>query len=139
MKIPVVSLSSNFFRVVCLHETAPHIHVIHETRYTFLFNLSNLARTWKRALCLYHNDYCFFVYSKVVRKSIARVMTVISQTQRDNLRKFYRTKKYKPLDLRIKTTRAQRRALSKHDASRKTLRQVKRETHFGVRKFAVKE
>jgi len=75
----------------------------------------------------------------VVRKSIARVLTVISQTQRENLQKFYRNKKYKPLDLRAKKTRAQRRALNKHEASRKTLRQIKKETHFTVRKFAVKE
>merc|ERR1712076_95486 len=39
---------------------------------------------------------------KVVGNSIARVMTVISHTQRDNLRKFYADKKYKPLDLRKK-------------------------------------
>merc|ERR1712221_53605 len=43
---------------------------------------------------------------KVVRKSIARVMTVISHTQRENLRKFHTAKKYKPLDLRMKKTRA---------------------------------
>merc|ERR1712026_54707 len=76
---------------------------------------------------------------KVVRKSIARVLTVISQTQRENLQKFYKSKKYKPLDLRVKKTRAQRRALTKHEASRKTLRQIKKDTHFKVRKYAVKE
>merc|ERR1712080_592161 len=43
---------------------------------------------------------------KVVRKSIARVMTVISHTQRENLQKFHASKKYKPLDLRYKQTRA---------------------------------
>uniref|UniRef100_A0A8C6GZZ7 Large ribosomal subunit protein uL29 n=1 Tax=Mus spicilegus TaxID=10103 RepID=A0A8C6GZZ7_MUSSI len=36
---------------------------------------------------------------RVVRKSIARVLTVIKQTQKENLRKFYRGKKYKSLDL----------------------------------------
>merc|ERR1712189_47922 len=76
---------------------------------------------------------------KVVRKSIARVLTVISQTQRENLQKFYKNKKYKPLDLRTKKTRAQRRALTKHERSRKTLRQIKKDTHFSVRKYAVKE
>merc|ERR1712038_87517 len=76
---------------------------------------------------------------KVVRKSIARVMTVISQNQRENLKKFHKAKKYKPLDLRSKKTRAMRRALTKHEASRKTLRQIKKETHFGIRKYAVKE
>merc|ERR1712183_184301 len=76
---------------------------------------------------------------KVVRKSIARVMTVISHTQRENLRKFRAAKKYKPLDLRAKKTRAMRRALTKHEAGLKTLRQIKKDTHFSVRKYAVKE
>ena len=81
----------------------------------------------------------FYIFSKVVRKSIARVMTVISQNQRDNLKKFYKVKKYKPLDLQSKKTRAMRRALTTYEASRKTLRQIKKETHFGIRKYAVKE
>ena len=81
----------------------------------------------------------FYIFRKVVRKSIARVMTVISQNQRENLKKFYKIKKYKPLDLRSKKTRAMRRALTKYEASRKTLRQIKKETHFGIRKYAVKE
>merc|ERR1712142_989441 len=76
---------------------------------------------------------------KVVRKSIARVMTVISHPQRENLQKFHAAKKYKPLDLRMKKTRAQRRQLTKNEASRRTLRQIKKDTHFAVRKYAVKE
>merc|ERR1719439_166642 len=39
-----------------------------------------------------------------MRKSIARVHIVMAQKQKDNLRKFYRNKKYKPLDLRPKKT-----------------------------------
>ena len=66
-------------------------------------------------------------------------MTVISHTQREHLHKFYAGKKYKPLDLRHKKTRAMRRALTKHEASRKTLRQIKKDTHFNLRKYAVKE
>ncbi|XP_031558522.1 60S ribosomal protein L35-like [Actinia tenebrosa] len=76
---------------------------------------------------------------KLVRKSIARVLTVISQTQRENLRKFYRKKKYIPLDLRARKTRAMRRALTKNEAARKTLKQQKKITHFSLRKYAVKE
>merc|ERR1739844_406135 len=76
---------------------------------------------------------------KLVRKSIARVLTVISQTQRENLRKFYKKKKYQPLDLRPKKTRAIRRRLTKYEASRKTLKQQKKLTHFAPRKYAVKE
>ncbi|KAK5262646.1 60S ribosomal protein L35, L29, partial [Exophiala xenobiotica] len=47
-------------------------------------------------------------------------------------------KKYLPLDLRAKQTRAIRRRLSKKDASRTTEKQKKRSTHFPQRKFAVK-
>ena len=50
-----------------------------------------------------------------MRKSIARVWTVVNQTQKENLRKFYRGKKYIPKDLRAKKTRAIRRALSKSE------------------------
>uniref|UniRef100_A0A8C9J127 Large ribosomal subunit protein uL29 n=1 Tax=Panthera tigris altaica TaxID=74533 RepID=A0A8C9J127_PANTA len=57
---------------------------------------------------------------RVVRKSIARVLTVINQTQKENLRKFYKGKKYKPLDLRPKKTRAMRRRLNKHEENLKT-------------------
>ena len=52
--------------------------------------------------------------SKVVRTSIARVLTVISQKQKAALREAYKTKKRLPLDLRPKKTRAIRRRLTKH-------------------------
>merc|ERR1712212_1205141 len=74
----------------------------------------------------------------VVRKSIARVLTVINQTQKENLRKFYKGKKYKPLDLRPKKTRAIRRQLTKHEASLKTRKQQKKDLLYSMRKFAVK-
>ncbi|KAF9584309.1 60S ribosomal protein L35 [Lunasporangiospora selenospora] len=73
-----------------------------------------------------------------VRKSIARVMTVITQTQRAQLRIFYQKKKFMPLDLRVKKTRAIRRRLTKHEASLKTVKQQKKETHFPLRKYAIK-
>mmetsp|Transcript_15993 Transcript_15993/g.27531 ORF Transcript_15993/g.27531 Transcript_15993/m.27531 type:complete len:124 (+) Transcript_15993:76-447(+) len=75
---------------------------------------------------------------KVVRKSIARVLTVINQTQRTELRKFYKGKKYIPLDLRPKKTRAIRRRLTKHESSKLTLKEKKKLVHFPMRKFAVK-
>ncbi|KZT05531.1 ribosomal protein L35 [Laetiporus sulphureus 93-53] len=73
-----------------------------------------------------------------VRKSIARVMTVMNQKQRQNLREFYKSKKYLPLDLRPKKTRAIRRRLTPHEKSRKTLKQHKKDIHFPLRKYAVK-
>merc|ERR1712233_252828 len=56
---------------------------------------------------------------KVVRKAIATTLTVISQNQRDALRTAYK-KKYLPLDLRPKKTRAIRRRLTKNQKSLKT-------------------
>ena len=80
---------------------------------------------------------CFYS-SRVVRKSIARVLTVINQTQKENLRKFYKGKKYIPKDLRNRKTRAIRRALTKHEKTLKTAKQLGRERAFPQRKFALK-
>merc|ERR1712166_853645 len=63
---------------------------------------------------------------KIVRKSIACVLTVMNQIQREALAKHYQGKKYKPLDLRNKKTRAIRRRLSTFEASRKTLNRPRR-------------
>ena len=35
---------------------------------------------------------------QIVHKSIARILTIINQTQNENLKKFYKGKKYKPLE-----------------------------------------
>ncbi|KAE9578824.1 60S ribosomal protein L35 [Colletotrichum fructicola] len=73
-----------------------------------------------------------------IRKSIARVLTVINAKQRAQLRLFYKNKKYAPLDLRAKQTRAIRRRLSAADAALVTEKAKKRTVHFPQRKFAVK-
>ncbi|EAT85500.2 hypothetical protein SNOG_06849 [Parastagonospora nodorum SN15] len=73
-----------------------------------------------------------------VRKGIAKVLTVINANQRAQLRLFYKGKKYTPLDLRSKQTRAIRRRLTKHEASLVTEKQKKKQTHFPQRKYAVK-
>ena len=75
----------------------------------------------------------------MVRKSIARVLTVMHQTQKENLRKFYKGKRHKPKDLRPKKTRAMRRALNGYELSIKTAKQQRKERLYPVRKFAVKE
>ncbi|KAF5955945.1 hypothetical protein HYC85_008801 [Camellia sinensis] len=75
---------------------------------------------------------------KVVRLSIAQVLTVISQKQKSVLREAYKNKKYLPLDLRPKKTRAIRRRLTKHQASLKTEREKKKEMYFPMRKYAIK-
>jgi large subunit ribosomal protein L35e len=71
---------------------------------------------------------------KVVRLSIAQVLTVISQKQKAALMEVYKNKKYLPLDLRPKKTKAIRRRLTKHQASLKTERERKNETYFPLRK-----
>ncbi|KAF9515207.1 hypothetical protein BS47DRAFT_798509 [Hydnum rufescens UP504] len=68
-----------------------------------------------------------------VRKSIARVLTVTNQKARQNLREYYKNKKYLPLDLRVKKTRAIRRRLTRHEQSLKTEKQRKRDIHFPTR------
>jgi len=74
---------------------------------------------------------------KVVRRSIARTLTVFNQTQKSELRKQCAGNKFLPLDLRVKKTRAIRRRLSKDELSKKTLRQAKKDMHFPCRKYAV--
>ncbi|KAG9317296.1 hypothetical protein JVU11DRAFT_1493 [Chiua virens] len=74
----------------------------------------------------------------IVRKSVARVLTVMNQKSRQNLREYYKNKKYLPLDLRPKKTRAIRRRLTKREASSKTEKQHKKDIHFPVRRYAVK-
>jgi len=75
---------------------------------------------------------------RVIRKSIARTLTVYNQNERDALRKAYRKRVYKPLDLRVKKTRAIRQRLTVAQASRKTLKQKKKEAYFPTRKYALK-
>ena len=57
---------------------------------------------------------------KVVRKNIARVLTVIKQTQLAHLREANKGAKHMPLDLRAKKTRAIRRALTSEEKGART-------------------
>jgi len=75
---------------------------------------------------------------RVVRKAVARVYIVMHQKQKENLRKLYKGKKYRPLDLRHKKTRAIRRALTKRELNIKTKKQLKRSRKFPKRIYAVK-
>jgi len=75
---------------------------------------------------------------KQVRKSIARVLTVHNQQQKEGIRKAAAGSKYISKDLRMKKTRAMRRALSKEQKAKKTRKQSKKTTHFPMRRYAVK-
>ena len=74
---------------------------------------------------------------KIVRKSIARVLTVYNQTQKSKLREAYAGKKFIPKDLRAKKTRALRRALTPEEKQVKTVKAAKKAANFPPRKFAV--
>merc|ERR1712093_914973 len=69
---------------------------------------------------------------KEVRKSIGRTLTVINQTQKSAIRKLYQGKKYKPIDLRPKKTRALRRRLNKHQESLKTSKQQNKQRLYAA-------
>ncbi|TGZ82205.1 hypothetical protein EX30DRAFT_340089 [Ascodesmis nigricans] len=73
-----------------------------------------------------------------VRKSIARTLTILNAKQRQQLRILYKNKKYLPLDLRPKQTRAIRRRLNKFESARVTEKQKKKQIHFPKRKYALK-
>lgn len=75
---------------------------------------------------------------KSVRKNVARILTVHNQQQKDSIRKASAGQKYISKDLRLKKTRAMRRALSKKESSAKTLKQQKKDSHFPMRRYALK-
>ena len=75
---------------------------------------------------------------RVVRKSIARVLTVYNQTQKARLRQATKGDKYRPTDLRHKKTRALRRALTTNEQRKKTAKQTKKDANFPLRRYAVR-
>ncbi|KAJ1474302.1 60S ribosomal protein L35 [Baffinella frigidus] len=75
---------------------------------------------------------------KAVRKSIARVMTVVNQNKKATVREVYKDKIHKPLDIRAKKTRALRRKLTPEEAGKKTVKMMRKARHFPQRKYAVK-
>jgi large subunit ribosomal protein L35e len=77
-----------------------------------------------------------FSLISTTRKSVAKVLTVLNQQTREHTRLFY--KKKLPYDLRQKKTRAIRRQLTKEQLNKKTLKQHKKQIHFGPKKFAIR-
>merc|ERR1739847_96337 len=68
----------------------------------------------------------------VVRKDIAKVLTVINQARKNELQKFYRGKSVRPVDLKPRKTRALRKRLNKN---KKT---IPREQRTALKNFALK-
>jgi large subunit ribosomal protein L35e len=75
---------------------------------------------------------------RVMRKSVARVLTVLNQKQRENTKALYKGKKWMPKSLRPKLTKARRQALKPNEVSRKTRRALRQQHKFPKRTFAVK-
>ncbi|KIH60471.1 ribosomal protein L29 [Ancylostoma duodenale] len=75
---------------------------------------------------------------RVITKNIARILTVIHQTQKQELRKLYAKSKRKPIDLRKKKTRAIRRQLTSHERKLRTAKERAKQRAFPRRVFAVK-
>eukprot|EP00359_Climacostomum_virens_P006676 CAMPEP_0204911004 /NCGR_PEP_ID=MMETSP1397-20131031/9434_1 /ASSEMBLY_ACC=CAM_ASM_000891 /TAXON_ID=49980 /ORGANISM="Climacostomum Climacostomum virens, Strain Stock W-24" /LENGTH=123 /DNA_ID=CAMNT_0052081387 /DNA_START=8 /DNA_END=376 /DNA_ORIENTATION=- len=74
-----------------------------------------------------------------IRKSIARILTVLNQNERENLRKAYSDKKTRdalPKSLKQKLTRRRRLALKDNEKNRKTRRQLRQAAKFPKRVFA---
>lgn len=75
---------------------------------------------------------------KSVRKNIARILTVHNQQQKEGIRKAAAGSKYISKDLRMKKTRAMRRALTKDELNNKTIKQRKKDKAFPKLNFAIK-
>ena len=73
-----------------------------------------------------------------MRKSIAHVLIVRNQTTKEELRKLYHGKKYKPKDLRRRKTRALRRLLTPKERAVQLKKTQRRQWAFPKRTFAVK-
>lgn len=76
---------------------------------------------------------------QIIRKNIARVLTVMNMNQKANLRKFYKIKKFVPKDLKPKLTRAKRRELTPAQKAKKTQKELSRIRNWPERRFAVKQ
>lgn len=62
----------------------------------------------------------------------------MTQKQRAEVAAANKSKKYLPLDMRAKKTRAIRRRLTKNESNLVTERQKKKNIHFSIRKYAIK-
>ena len=72
-----------------------------------------------------------------MRKSIAKVLTVINESRIKTARDANKKKKFTPLDLRLKKTRAFRKKLTKFERTRKLVKTIQKEGNFRQRKYAV--
>merc|ERR1712166_557864 len=74
---------------------------------------------------------------RVVRKAIAKVLTVLHEKRRDPAKTEFANKKYTPRDLRAKSSKAKRNQMTKHCQSLVTTKHAKRAGNFRQRRYAV--
>ncbi len=74
---------------------------------------------------------------KLVRKNIAKALTVLSEKRIEAARKEFKKKRYTPVDLRQKKNRAFRRRLTPFEQRKQTVRQQKKTQTTKQRKYAL--
>ena len=74
---------------------------------------------------------------QVVRKAIARTLTVLNEQRRTAAKDAWKKKRHTPTDLRVKGTKASRTGLTKHQKALQTPAAAKKSSNFKLRKFAV--
>ncbi len=74
---------------------------------------------------------------RMVRKNIAKALTVLSEKRIDAARTEFKNKRYTPVDWRGKKNRAFRRAPSPSEKKKQTLRQQKKDQTTKQRKYAL--
>mmetsp|Transcript_13080 Transcript_13080/g.22064 ORF Transcript_13080/g.22064 Transcript_13080/m.22064 type:complete len:128 (-) Transcript_13080:108-491(-) len=74
---------------------------------------------------------------RVVRKAIAKVLTVLNEKRRNEAKAAWKNKKYTPKDLRVKGSKAGRSGLNKKELKLQTVRAAQKAGNFRLRKFAV--
>ena len=79
----------------------------------------------------------FFI--QVVRKAIAKSLTVLNEKRRSAAKDEWKKKKWTPKDLKYKGTKAHRLGLTKHQKSLQTVRAAKKAANFPLRKYSVLE
>eukprot|EP01114_Cavostelium_apophysatum_P008933 TRINITY_DN21_c1_g1_i1.p1 TRINITY_DN21_c1_g1~~TRINITY_DN21_c1_g1_i1.p1 ORF type:complete len:140 (+),score=23.47 TRINITY_DN21_c1_g1_i1:51-422(+) len=75
---------------------------------------------------------------RTVRRSIRTVLKVSNTIQKEHLRLFYKKKAFKPLDLRVKKTRAMRRRMTPRQLSLVSAKTQNKRSSFPQRRFALK-
>ncbi|EAN34202.1 60S ribosomal protein L35 [Theileria parva strain Muguga] len=73
----------------------------------------------------------------LVRKAVAKVLTVYNQRKKEEARKKYKKLSKTPLNLRPKLTRAKRKALTTKQLTMKTIKERKRAENLPKRKYAL--